>query len=128
LASEGSTDLDRDTASKNEVYLSAPFSRFAADAGSNQFVQDFVKRFGHPPTHDAALAYDAMIAACAALRAVGPDRARVRRYLADIDSAHAPIGATGRVYFDKLGDRRNAHGVLLRLDRGTVSVVGGASE
>lgn len=128
LASEGATGLERAAVGVNEIYVSAPFSRLETDPGSNQFVQDFVKRFGHPPKHDAALAYDAMITACAALRAVGPDRARIRRYLADIDSTHAPIGATGRVYFDVRGDRRDAHGVLLKIDGGRAVIVLNATD
>jgi branched-chain amino acid transport system substrate-binding protein len=120
LASEGSTDFERNASGAEEIYVSAPFISSSTDPATVRFTGEFTARFGHPPKHDAALAYDAAMTAFAAIRAVGGDRDDIRRYLSSIDSSHALSGATGAVSFDAFGDRRSAHGVLLQVRAGHV--------
>ncbi|HXT15045.1 MAG TPA: ABC transporter substrate-binding protein [Gemmatimonadaceae bacterium] len=120
VASEGSTDLEHDVARAEDIYTSAPFSSLRDGGDRGEFKRDYEAAFGNPPMQEAALAYDAAVTAFAALAAVGPDRAAIRGYLRALDNDTAPIGATGRVYFDSLGDRRALGGVLLQVKRGHV--------
>jgi branched-chain amino acid transport system substrate-binding protein len=126
LASEGSTDLEHDVARAEEIYIGAPFSSSSTGVASEKFTRAFEKEFGYPPKEEAALAYDAAIASFAALAKVGPGRAAIRDYLSRLDSARAPGGATGPIYFDGRGDRRASGGVLLQVKRGRVVVLADA--
>ncbi|HVX42164.1 MAG TPA: ABC transporter substrate-binding protein [Gemmatimonadaceae bacterium] len=123
LASEGSMDLGPGSSRAEDIYVEAPFSAEEQDPPSERFARAFERRYGHAPSHDAALAYDGALTAFAALRAAGPDRAAIRRYLAALDEAHAPIGATGKVFFDSLGDRVGMHPVLLQVRRGRLGLL-----
>jgi branched-chain amino acid transport system substrate-binding protein len=120
VASEGSIDLERDVVRADNVYTSAPFSSLSTRTDRGKFTRDFEAAFGYPPKQEAALAHDAAITAFAALAAVGPDRAAIRRYMRALDKDSAPLGATGPIYFDSLGDRRALGGVLLQVKRGRV--------
>ena len=103
VASEGATTLERNPAGAEGIYVSTPFSGVNARPETRRFIDEYLARFGHPPKHDAALAYDATIAAVAALRAVGNDRAAVQRYLRTPDSTTAPTVSIGKTYFASLG-------------------------
>lgn len=60
---------------------------------------------GRPPDHRGAGAYDAVRLIARALGAVGPDRQRVRDYLAAVGTTHPAFeGVTGRIAFDEHGD------------------------
>ena len=123
VASEGSTDLERDVGRAEGIYTSAPFSSLSTGADRGKFTRDYVAAFGNPPKEEAALAYDAAITAFAALAAVGPHRAAIRRYMRALDNDAAPVGATGPIYFDSVGDRRALGGVLLQVRAGHVVVL-----
>ena len=123
LASEGSMDLGRGSPTAEEIYVEAPFSAEVRDPLTSRFADAFAQRFGHEPSHDAALAYDGAMTAFAALRAVGPNRVAIRRYLAALDEAHAPVGATGKIFFDSLGDRVGMHPVLLQVEHGRLGLL-----
>jgi branched-chain amino acid transport system substrate-binding protein len=123
LASEGSTDLERDVSRAEDIYTSAPFSSLSNGRDGGKFTRDYEAAFGAAPKQEAALAHDAAVAAFAALAAVGPDRGAIRRYMHALDIATAPIGATGPIYFDSLGDRSASGGVLLQVKRGRVVVL-----
>jgi branched-chain amino acid transport system substrate-binding protein len=76
-------------------------------ADTNQAARAFVDAFRHAtgrePRPDEALAYDAVLAAVTAIRAVGPDPSAVRDHLASLGRDRPPLaGVTGPVRF---GDR-----------------------
>lgn len=125
LASEGSMDLGHGSSSSSaeELYVEAPFSAEDRDPQTSRFADAYERQFGHAPSHDAALAYDGAMTAFSALRAAGPDRAAIRDYLSHLDEAHAPVGATGKVYFDSLGDRVGMHAVLLQVKQGHLGLL-----
>jgi branched-chain amino acid transport system substrate-binding protein len=123
IASEGATSFERNAAGAESIYVAAPFSGVNTRPETQRFIHEYTARFGHPPKHDAALAYDATITAFAALRAAGSDRAAVRRYLGKLDEGTARVGATGKVYFDTLGDRRGVQGVILQVQNGRAVTV-----
>ncbi len=123
LASEGSMDLRLGSQGADQIYVEAPFSSDDGGPQATRFAARFEARYGHAPSHDAALAYDGALTAFAALRAVGPDRSAIRTYLDRLDAAHAPVGATGRIYFDSLGDRVGTHAVLLQVKQGRLAVL-----
>jgi branched-chain amino acid transport system substrate-binding protein len=70
-----------------------------------QFVTEFERRFDRKPDHWGALSYDAAMLIGRAEQAVGPDRAKIRDWIAAVGrSQPAYIGATGEIRFD---DSRN---------------------
>lgn len=73
--------------------------------GAARFRGDYARRFGHLPDHRGALAYDATTLIGLAVRAVGPDRQRVRDWLADVGTkTPAFAGVTGVIRFDATRD------------------------
>ncbi|HKW46160.1 MAG TPA: ABC transporter substrate-binding protein, partial [Gemmatimonadaceae bacterium] len=77
----------------------------ATDGDAKQFATDYSRRFGLAPTPQAALAYDATMVIGRAELAVGPDRNRIRNWVASIGtSLPAMHGVTGDIRFDDHGD------------------------
>jgi branched-chain amino acid transport system substrate-binding protein len=77
----------------------------AQSAEARAFVTAFTKKYGVPPEQRSALAYDATMLIARAVLAVGPNRARVRDYLATVGSSRpAMTGVTGRIAFDEQHD------------------------
>ena len=62
----------------------------------------------------------------AAAQKVGPDRARIRDYLASLTATTAYQGVSGPIYFRPDGDPVERHVVMTRIDRGTLRVAVGA--
>lgn len=68
------------------------------------FATAYAKRFHETPGHRAALAYDAAMLIGRAAMAVGPDRGRIRDWLASVGrGAPSYMGATGQIRFDQYG-------------------------
>ncbi|MBG0775424.1 MAG: ABC transporter substrate-binding protein [Desulfovibrionaceae bacterium] len=87
------------------TYLTVPFLAEAAGPGAQAFIAKFKKRFGRDLDWMSANAYDAAGLLLQAIAAVGPDRAKVRDYLASIDGPEKGYkGITGNTYFDANGD------------------------
>lgn len=77
----------------------------ATDGDAKQFAVEYARRFGAPPTPQAALAYDATMVIGRAELAVGPDRNRIRNWVAAIGTSLPAIhGVTGDIRFDDHGD------------------------
>jgi branched-chain amino acid transport system substrate-binding protein len=77
----------------------------ATDGESKQFAAQYTQRFGVAPTPQAALAYDATMVIGRAELAVGPDRNRIRDWVASIGTTlPAMHGVTGDIRFDDHGD------------------------
>jgi branched-chain amino acid transport system substrate-binding protein len=81
----------------------APHTPVSAD-----FVAAYRARWRETPTARAALSYDATLVLARAVLAVGPDRARVRAWVAALGTTHPAIpGATGALSFDSAHDARD---------------------
>src|SRR5439155_1432188 len=70
------------------------------------FVADYARAHpGERPDHRGAGAYDAVLLLTQAIAAVGPDRAAVRNYLAEVGRGVAAFdGVTGKIAFDTTGN------------------------
>ena len=111
-----------DTAAVREFagahYLALFDPRVAGDSASARFSRDFQQRVGLPPDHWGALAYDAATLIGRAVHAVGPDRRRVRDWIAGVGrSVPAHQGASGRIAFDSIGDPRDKAVLVRRVGR-----------
>ena len=74
-------------------------------AEGKQFASDYSRRFGQLPTPQAALSFDAAMLIGRAVLAAGPDRERVRDWLASVGTSTPAIhGVTGEIRFDSHGD------------------------
>lgn len=84
--------------------------------GARDFVAEFERRYRILPDQRAALAYDATMLIGRAVIAVGPDRAKIRDYLAEIGTGRpAMIGVTGPIAFDAKHDAVNKPVIIARV-------------
>jgi len=84
--------------------------------GARDFVAEFQRRYRALPDQRAALAYDAAMLIGRAVIAVGPDRAKVRDYLAEIGSRRpAIVGVTVPIAFDAKHDAVNKSVIIARV-------------
>ena len=75
------------------------------DGEGKHFLVDYTRRFGQPPTSQAALSYDAAMLIGRAALAVGNDRRRIRDWIASVGTSAPPMrGITGEIRFDSHGD------------------------
>ena len=72
------------------------------------------------PDGNAALAYDATMLLADAVRNAGPDRARIRAYLAGLASSGGYGGVTGAISFTPSGDPVGRTVVIARVDNGAL--------
>ncbi|HEX9107277.1 MAG TPA: ABC transporter substrate-binding protein, partial [Longimicrobiales bacterium] len=72
------------------------------------FVRTFRERFGTAPDGRDAFSYEATTVLAAAVRAVGPDRHKVRDWIAQVGRSNPPLpGITGPIRFN---ENRTAQG------------------
>ena len=84
--------------------------------GARDFIGEFQRRYRTLPDQRAALAYDATMLIGRAAIAVGPDRAKIRDYLAEIGSKRpAAIGVTGPIAFDAKHDAVDKSVIIARV-------------
>ncbi len=77
----------------------------AAGSEGARFVSEYRDRFGAEPDTRAALAYDAAMLIGLATRDVGPDRRKVRDWVASVGRSRAAHrGITGEIRFSDKGD------------------------
>ena len=82
-------------------YLSLYSATQSRTPESARFAAAYARAFNAPPDHWAALSYDAAMLIGRAVQAVGPDRARVRDWVANVGHGAPPFdGATGAITFD----------------------------
>ena len=122
LGGDGWTGLVVDTALSSGVYVGAPFTAEDPRPEAQRFVRAFRQKFQVIPDGNAALAYDATKLVAAAIEAVGPDRVRVRDWLANLDEASAFHGVTGEIRFQSDGDPVGKSFVMTRIARGLLTV------
>lgn len=84
----------------DSIYVVAFWLADAPDSMSRAFVQRFHRITGRDPVPDDAMNHDALMLMAQAVRAVGPDRAAVRRYLEALGRTRPPYrGVTGDITF-----------------------------
>lgn len=89
----------------DNTYLTTPFLAETAGADAKAFVEAYKAKFKRDIDWMSANAYDAAGMILEAVAKVGPDRAKIRDYLAGIDSKEkAYQGITGLTYFNAKGD------------------------
>jgi branched-chain amino acid transport system substrate-binding protein len=107
------------------VYLGAPFSAQDKRPEVQAFVAAYRRKFNATPDGNAALAYDATKMLAAAVEHVGPDRKKIRDYLAGLTEASAYHGVTGTIRFRADGDPIGKEFVMTRVHQGALQVEGG---
>ena len=122
LGGDGWTGLSVDSALSNGVYVGAPFTAEDQRPEAQRFVRAFRQKFQTMPDGNAALAYDATRLIAAAIEAVGPNRAKVRDWLANLDEASAFHGVTGEIRFQADGDPVGKSFVMTRIAKGLLTV------
>jgi branched-chain amino acid transport system substrate-binding protein len=92
--------LQRAGAAADSVYLSVFWHPDVADSSGQAFIHRFQLLTGVLPSSADALVYDAIMVSVAAIRAVGPDRRRVTRYLERLGAGRPGYqGVTGEIDF-----------------------------
>lgn len=87
-------------AAAESMYVVAFWHPDAGSAPSREFAEAFQRVVGRPARHDDAMFYDAVMLLVAGIREVGPDRAALRDYLADLGHGRPPYeGVTGPIAF-----------------------------
>lgn len=91
--------------SANNTYMTVPFLAAAAPEQAQGFIKKFEEKYQRDLDWMSANAYDAAGLLAAAVAEVGADRAKIRDYLAAIDSPEkAYVGITGPTFFNSKGD------------------------
>lgn len=106
------------------AYVTAPFSAQDPRPEVRAFVDAFEKRYHAVPEGHAALAYDVTKLLAWAVVKVGPDRRKIRDFLAGLTDATAFHGVTGAIRFRPDGDPVGKGMVLTRVHQGTLQVDG----
>lgn len=106
LAGDGVAGIEQGTPRAEGMYISTAYLPDRPGPRNRAFVQAYEAAYGgRLPDHRGAGAYDIVHLLARTLRATGPDRRRVRDYLAGVGSATEPFeGVTGRIAFDPRGD------------------------
>ncbi len=120
LGGDGWTGLSVDTANAEGVWVGTPFTAEDPRSDSRRFVDAFKAKFGHTPDGNAALAYDATMLLVHAVQKVGPDRAKIRRFLASASPREAYRGVTGTLRFHPTGDPIAKSFVMTRIRSGAL--------
>ena len=122
VGGDGWTVLTSDTTVADGVYVGAPFTPDDKRSDARAFVERFRKRYGKSPDGNAALAYDATMLLADAARHVGPHRARLRQYLAQLAEHGGYPGVTGRIAFSPDGDPLGRVIVMTRIHGGALTL------
>ena len=110
-------------ANANGVFTAQSWSATATYPGNQSFVQAYTKKFGAPPTEDAANSYTAGQVLQAAVRAVGSlDQSALAKWLHD----NTVSTIVGPLKWDKAGDPEGSL-LLSQWQHGTLQVVAPAS-
>ena len=104
------------------IYVGAPFSAQDPRPEVQAFVSAYQRKYRGSPDGNAALAYDATKLLDRAVEKVGPDRAKIRDYLAGLSDGSAYRGVTGTIRFRTDGDPVGKGIVMTRVHRGALQV------
>jgi branched-chain amino acid transport system substrate-binding protein len=122
VGGDGWSGMTADTARSTGVYAGVPFTATDPRAGAQRFVAAFTARYHMTPDENAALGFDATMLLAEAATAVGPDRVKIRDYLASRSAEHPYRGVTGAIWFRPDGDPVGRSVVMTRIDHGTLRV------
>ncbi len=88
------------------IFVSSAWLPDQPGARSQRFVESYARTYGGSrPDHRGAAAYDIVFLLARAIEAVGPDRDRIQRYLAEVGGKESLFeGVTGTIQFDENGD------------------------
>ncbi|HWZ60265.1 MAG TPA: ABC transporter substrate-binding protein [Gemmatimonadaceae bacterium] len=99
LGSDDVGALSQDSAAARE-FRGLRYTSFFNPSNGSEFVEAYRRTFGVPPDQRAALAYDAATLLGLAEFAVGPDRRRIRDWVAAVGrTAPSVAGVTGQIRF-----------------------------
>ncbi|MBX3132061.1 MAG: ABC transporter substrate-binding protein [Gemmatimonadaceae bacterium] len=104
LGGDGWTGVVADRAASEGALVGAPFTSLDPRPEAQRFVEAFRAKYNEDPDGNAALAYDAVQVMAAGLRAVGPDRAKLRDWLGARTTRDPLRGVTGAIAFQLTGD------------------------
>lgn len=106
MGGDGLTGLETSSVNAQGVYISSAYLPDRSGERNRQFVAAYAAAYpGRTPDHRGAGAYDIIHVLVRAIDAVGPDRTKIRDYLAGVGHATPPYdGVTGRIAFDSSGD------------------------
>lgn len=124
IGGDGWTGVVADTAASEGVYVGAPFTALDPRPEAQRFVGAFTRKYGMVPDGNAALGYDATMVIAKAINAVGPDREKIRDYLASLDASSAFPGVTGPIRFLPDGDPVGKSLVMTRVHQGALVLEG----
>ncbi|HML61495.1 ABC transporter substrate-binding protein [Solidesulfovibrio sp.] len=92
-------------AATDDTYLTAPFLAEIASPDAKKFIESFKAKFKREVDWMSANSYDAAGILIEAIAKAGPDREKIRAYLAGMDTPEKGYkGVTGINYFDANGD------------------------
>ena len=92
-------------AASEGTYLTTPFLPDAANDIGKKFLKDFEARYKRDVDYMSVNAYDAAGILLQAIEKAGPDRAKIREYMAGMNSPEKGfMGASGLTYFNEHGD------------------------
>ena len=87
------------------TFLTTPFLPDAANDIGKKFLKDFEARYKRDVDYMSVNAYDAAGILLQAIEKAGPDRAKIREYMAGMNSPEKGfMGASGLTYFNEHGD------------------------
>ncbi len=93
----------------NNTYMTVPFLAESAGEDAQAFLTKFKETYERETDWMSANAYDAAGILIEAIKAVGPDRAKVQEYLAGMNTPEKGyVGVTGVTYFDENGDSQKS--------------------
>jgi branched-chain amino acid transport system substrate-binding protein len=104
------------------AYVGAPFSAQDPRPEVRAFVAAFQRKYNSVPDGNAALAYDATKLLAEAVERVGPDRAKIRDFLANLSSGEGFHGVTGAIRFSEDGDPMGKKITMTRIKQGALLV------
>lgn len=120
LGGDGWTGVVGDVVASEGALVGAPFTAMDQRAEARRFVQNFRAKYSTEPDGNAALAYDAVQVMAAGLRAVGPNRVKLRNWLASRTTSNAIGGVTGQIAFLLTGDPVGKSFVMTRVKAGSL--------
>jgi branched-chain amino acid transport system substrate-binding protein len=106
IGGDGLAGIQGAGAAAEGIYISTAYLPDALGEANTAFVQAYRAVSGNRlPDHRGAGAYDAVRLIARAITDAGPDRQRIRDYLAGVGTTHPGFdGVTGRIAFDEQGD------------------------
>lgn len=128
LGGDGLAGIEELGAAADGIFISTAYLPDQAGGANAAFVEVYRRVSGdRAPDHRGAGAYDAVQLIARALTVAGPDRRRVRDYLAGVGTTHPAFeGVTGRIAFDEHGDVPDKPIAVGVVRGGALSAAGGS--